>query len=374
MAVYITLTVVTVFLAWFVRDTVNVQVNSFERKTTRFTRQQMSNLLFVFLIGFFLILVSAGRVAVGNDYWVYRNNFNIIAHNGHVSSEVGFNIVVWILTRLLGEDNYIPIFAFFSIITITIFLKAIWDQAEWFLGTMFLFMTGGFFFSSMNSVRYYLVIAICMYATKYVLRKEYLKFIFLICFAALFHKSVLVVIPLYLIARYFAEHKIPKWIYLLGGLFLVSMALFQDFYRRIVFLFYPYYENSAFDTNDVSFTNIAKCMAVIVLGAVCYKVSLKENETNRFYYLLNVGALFLYTFGFFIPEISRIGYYLIISQIFLIPSILVRIEKKWLRLFFTSGVAVCYIAYFAFFLHTAASVDIRLLPYSSWILEMIRGV
>lgn len=367
MAVYITLTILTVFLAWFVSNQEYVKVNISGRTKPGFTREQTANLLLVAGIGFLLIVISAGRIAVGNDYWVYRQNFNIIANNGHISSEIGFNVVVWLLVRIFGYDNYIPIFAVFSILTVCLFLKALWDQAEWFAGSVFLLMTGGYYFSSLNSIRYYLAVAVCMYSMKYVMRKDYLKFILIICLAALFHKSVLVVIPVYLLARFLAERKIPKWIYILGGLFVASMILFQDFYRKIIFFFYPYYENSAFDNGDVSFTNIAKCVGVLLLGCICYKCALKENVYNKFYFLLNIGALILYTFGSFIPEISRIGYYLIISQIFLIPSILIRVEKKGLRIFYTAGVAVCFLAYFAIFLRAASGVGVRLLPYSSWI-------
>lgn len=367
MAVYITLTVLTVLLAWFVNNREYVQVNISGRKKPGFDRQQTANLLAVAAIGFLLIVISAGRIAVGNDYWVYRQNFRIIANNGPISSEVGFNVVVWLLVRIFGYDNYVPIFAVFSIVTVCLFLKSMWDQAEWFAGSVFLFMTGGYFFSSMNSIRYYLAVAFCMYAMKYVLRKEYLKFILLICLAALFHKSVLVVIPIYLAARFLAERKIPKWIYILGGAVITSMICFQDFYRRIIFFFYPYYENSAFDNGDVSFTNIAKCLGVFVLCCICYQYALKDNVNNRFYFLLNVGALILYTFGSFIPEISRIGYYLIVSQVFLIPSVLIRVERKGLRILFTAGVAVFFAAYFAIFLRTASGAGVRLLPYSNWI-------
>lgn len=367
MAVYITLTVLTVAFSWFVKNRDYVELNIAGTADVNRSRQRTANFLLVAVIGFLLILISAGRIAVGNDYWVYRQNFNIIASHGHVSSEPGFNAVVRMLVWIFGYDNYIPIFAVFSIVTVCLFLKALWDQSEWFAASFFLFMTGGYYFSSMNSIRYYLAVAVCLYSMKYVLRKEYLKFIVIICAAALFHKSVLVVIPMYLLAHFLAERRIPKWIYVLGGILIGSMICFQDFYRRIIFVFYPYYENSAFDNGDVSFTNIAKCIGVIVLGMICYKSALKENVRNRFCFLLNVGALILYTFGSFIPEISRIGYYLIISQIFLVPSLLIRVEKKGLKILLTAGTAVCFLLYFGLFLKTASGAGIRLLPYSNWI-------
>lgn len=368
MAVYVVLTVITVVLAGFVSNQEYVQRNIAGTGVPECERQRLSNLFLVSVIGFFLILVSAGRVAVGNDYWVYRDNFLLIADHAHVSSEPGFNAVVRLLVWIFGYDNYIPVFAFFSVVTICFFMKALWDQSEWFVFSFFLFMTGGFYFSSMNSVRYYLVVAVCLYSMKYVLRKEYLKFTVIICIAALFHKSVLVVLPAYLLAHFLAERKIPKWVYGAGGTFIASLLLFRDFYRKIIFALYPYYEDSAFDHVNFSVVNILKCVAVVVLGIICYRCALKGNVRNRFYFFLNIGALVLYTFGSFIPEISRIGYYLIISQIFLIPNLLLRIENKKIKNLLVAGTVICYLVYFAFFLKKAPDDGIRLLPYFNWII------
>lgn len=57
------------------------------------------------------------------------------------------------------------------------FLKALHDQADWYVVSLFLLLTQGFYFNSMNSVRYYFALALAMYAQKYVLRGEYGKFI-----------------------------------------------------------------------------------------------------------------------------------------------------------------------------------------------------
>ncbi len=330
-------------------------------------RQRACNICAVTAIFVLLAAVSACRIAVGNDYWVYRFQFNLIMQNRHVSYEPGFNLVVWVIQSLFGYDNYLPVFGFFSIATAYFFAKAMYDQAEWFAATVFLLMTGGYYYSSLNNVRYYFVLSIALYAMKYVLRKQYGVFIAWILFAALFHKSILVVIPIYLIAHYLAEHQIPKWLYVIGVAFLVSLLVFKNFYRRIIFFFYPFYEGSAFDKVNISFTNIAKCMGVLLLCLVFYKMALKENVQAKFYFFLNLAGFAVYTFGSFIPEVSRIGYYMIVSQIFLVPSVLMRIQNKGWRVFWTLGVAVAFLGYFVLFLHSAKDVSIRLVPYLNWI-------
>lgn len=77
----------------------------------------------------------------------------------------------------------------------------------------------------------------------------------------------------------------------------------------------------------------------------------------------------LYCFGSFIPEISRIGYYLNISMVFLIPGILVKIENKRWRRIMTAAAVLAFIAYFAVFLRGAYDISIRILPYRNWIFD-----
>lgn len=372
MAVYITLTVLVVTLGLLVKNRDYVQFHTDvslreSRLQKGINRQQAWNRIPVIAIFLLLAGVSACRIAVGNDYWVYRDQFKLIMQSRHVSYEAGFNLVVMAIQDLFGYDKYLPVFGFFSIVTSFFFVKAMYDQGEWFGFSVFLLMTNGYYFSSLNSVRYYFALAVAMYAMKYVLRKQYGVFIAWIIFAAFFHKTILVVIPIYLFAAWLANHRVSKWIYAGLGAFLLSLVVFRSFYRRIVFLFYPFYEGSAFDKVDFSYTNIAKCIAVLALCVIFYRAAVKEEVRNRFYFFLMVAGLSVYTFGGFIPEVSRIGYYMTVSQVFLVPGVLSRIENKKWRTLFTCAVVVAYTVYFALFLRSAYDINIRLLPYLNWI-------
>jgi len=175
------------------------------------------------------------------------------------------------------------------------------------------------------------------------------------------------VIPVYLAAGWLSERKLPRWTYPAAGVFVASLLLFPEFYRRIIFTFYPYYENSVFDNGDVSYTNIAKAVGAILLALLFYRQTVREDRQNRFYLLLNVMGLITYAFASFIPEISRIGYYFIVSQVFLLPGILADIPQKRVRRFFIVCVGLAFTAYFGLFLRDAWDVNVRLLPYLNWI-------
>lgn len=369
--VYILLTVVTVWLGLFVdnRPYVADSLQGGRKIGQKYTtdRQKARNRIAIFAIFCLLTGVSACRIAVGNDYWVYRDNFKLIAQERYVSYESGFNAIVKWMQLLFGYDRYLPVFGFFSIVTVFFFVKALENQAGSFAFSLFLLLTGGYYFNSLNTVRYYLALAIALYSMKYVLRGAYDKFILWILAGTMFHKSILLVIPVYLTAKALAAAHLKKWHYIAGGILIASLIFCQGFYKEIIFYFYPYYRDSAFDNGQLSYTNIAKCVCVLLLCGICYKKSLRENVNNRFYFFLNLAGFVVYCCGSFIPEVSRVGYYMIISQVFLLPQLLHDMENGILKKLCTAGVIGGFSVYFLFLLKGMYAVDVRLLPYLNWI-------
>lgn len=319
----------------------------------------------VILIAVFLLLfaVSACRIAVGNDYWVYRYQFLLIAQDRHVSYEIGFQAVVYLMQLIFGYDNYLPIFGLFSALTVFFFVKAMYRQSDCFSYTIFLLMTGGYYFMSFDNVRYYFVLSIALYAMRFALEKKYWRFLLWVGIAACFHKTVLIVIPIYLVARIVWTKK-NVWLIPTA---VVLLVLGKEVLKFVIFKFYPYYEGSVFEDTNVSWANIAKCGAVLVFALIYFKSIVAKNKHLYFYFNLNLGALLLYSFASYIPELSRICYYMLIGQIFLIPGILVRIEKKWQRILWTILIGVAFAGYFFIFLKRAYATEIRLLPYLNWI-------
>ena len=371
--VYVFLTLVTVGLALCIDNRKELLPGLLGRRLYGeqggLSRKGARNQVAEFAIYALLTGVSACRIAVGNDYWVYRDNFKLIAQDRHVSSESGFNFIVRCMVELFGYDNYLPIFALFSIVTVFFFVAALHYMGEHYAFSLFLLLTGGYYFHSLNSVRYYLALAIALFSMKYVLSGQYEKFVLLIVAGALFHKSVLLVIPVYLAARFLASVKLKVWHYVVGVLFLLSLVFGQEFYRTIIFKFYPYYEGSVFDNGQISYVNIGKCLATLVLSMICYRKILKDSLVYKFYFYLNLFGLVAYCCGSFIPEVSRVGYYMIISQVFLLPGLVKNMEKGWFRTLCTIGVIGAFSLYFVMLLRDMYAVDVRLLPYLNWIFD-----
>ena len=122
MIIYSLVTVILVAVAVMVKEN-----SIYER--TKSLKQLKINETIAFAVFFVLAFLSGTRIAVGNDFWVYRNNFELIAQSRVVSSEFGFNLIVKIVQWFAGYDNYMPIFFVFSAITAYFFVKALYDES-----------------------------------------------------------------------------------------------------------------------------------------------------------------------------------------------------------------------------------------------------
>lgn len=365
MILYLLVTALTVLMAYFVSSAYAGKSSNMGRMAAK-GRQELLNA--VLLAGIFAVLfaLSALRIGIGNDYWVYRYNFlHIISGDTEVSYEIGFKALVKVLQGLFGYDNYRIVFAVMAFLTCFFFIKGLYENADWFVMSFFLFMANGFYFMSFSTVRYYFALAVCAYAIKFLFEKDYVRFVFWIIFAAFFHKSVLLVIPVYIIAYYLKWNK--KTVWLIPAACAV-LAAGKTLLRKLIFIFYPYYEGDLIlDVETISYANIAKCLAVLIFSLIYYKKAIKGNRKAETLFNLNLFALLIYSFGYYIPETSRICYYMILGHVFLIPVVLKAIESKKQKIFFLCSVILAYTMYLVIFIVKSREPSVLLLPYMTWL-------
>ena len=355
----------TIALACLVKNQPQLVEEKFHKN--EFARRQGLNTLCLLAIFSVLFLLSALRMEVGNDYETYVDTIHEIYVGGYVVTEPLFNGVVKVLCKLSGGENYLLVFGFFAFVTIWIFLKVLYEQTEDFPMAFFLFMTLGIYFRTFNTVRYYFVLALTLYSFRYVLKKEYVKFVLLILLAAFFHKSVLVVIPIYLIAN--MEWK--KWFEVILTAGALGMFLCQDFIMKIALELYPSYKDTIFLETETGLSgnlmSVLRCAVIFVFAVICYKDSVENQKENIFYFKLNFLAILLYLCGSFLPLVGRIGYYLITSHILFVPGLLRGIQSDKKRKMFTVLAIIVGVIYFLLFLRSANQPGVRVLPYKSWL-------
>lgn len=373
MILYITVAAVTTLLAGMVNCRPALQ-------PYRITRQQMCNRVCLSAVFVILSALSACRLNVGNDYARYVEFMHLVNCDAYVPTEIGFNLLVKLLYGLSGFENYLLVFAVYAFVTVGIFLLAMYEQSEDFPLTFFLFMALGYYFQTFSTVRYYLALALALYSMKFVLRGQWGRFLVLILLGSAFHKSLLVVIPLYFLAT------LPwkKWQLAVGALFCTTFLFCQDFYLKLVVLLYPTYEDTEYLEGGTSYINILRCTAVLVFAGIVYwqerrlrgkaEISKEDAEVRdglaaaeHFYFYLNLGALVLYVFCSFLPIISRIGYYLTISHLFYLPLLLGRLRDGRWRSVFRVGILLAAILYFMIYMSRAGNDGTLILPYKTFL-------
>ena len=355
MIIYLTLTAVVVLSALLLKQRkLNIASGSI-------TRQGAVNVIVLLFIFSALFWVSALRVNVGNDYAKYVEFMHLVYSHAYVPTEPGFNALTYAIYYLCGFENYILVFAVFAFFTIYFFMLAMWQQSEWFTFSFMMFMLLGYYFQSISTVRYYLALGMALYSVKFVIKRDWPRFILMVLVGALFHKSVLVILVLYPLARI-------RWRRWMGGVFgiiCVSCLFLQDLYLKIVVFLYPSYKDTEYLSGGTSPMSIFRCLLVLVISLWLYRDVIKDNICYTFYFYCNLMALALYVFGAFLPIISRIGYYLTVTHILFVPALLLHIkDDRKKRTMVVLTVLFC-IGYFALYMRGASADGVRILPYKT---------
>ena len=326
----------------------------------------------LFLIALILMVPAILRQETGNDYLRYVEFFHLASIDAYVPTEAGFNWLAKAVYGLCGYENYLLLFAIYAAMTILVMLTVIRQQAENFCFSFFLFMMFGYYFQSFNTMRYYFALSLSLLAMTCLLRRKYAGFVILALLAALFHKTALITLLLYPVAaRRWKKRELAAGVAL--GL---AVLLLHEKAMELLLSLYPSWEGTVdlAAGTSISWVNIAKCLAVLLLA---YYVRADEDpETFRGRQLVMYRnsayiGLLLYVFGWFIPEVSRICYYLTFTQIFYLPMLLSglpeteqgRIQKKLLTILVIAAALV----FFALFLRTAYRDTIKILPYKSFL-------
>lgn len=367
MTVYIVLALITCSLTLLLDREAAVDESIIENGTL--TRSFYKNKIIYYAIFFILFVISAGRIAIGGDYWSYTAIFNLLAQNrdGAVATEVGFNLLVKIVQHLFGYDGkqYIIIFAIVAFFTILFFIKGFKNLSENFPLTFFLFMMLGYYLSSFDSIRNYLTFAMALFAVKYLFKKQYWKFVMLALIGSFFHISILLILVAYPLGKI----KWKPWFITVLSAATLSLLFLKPLYRKLVFLIYPQYEGTIYDNADVSYVNIARCLGVLVLSVILFKKVIKGNEKNLFFFKMNIFATIVYCFCSFLPIVSRVGYYFNIFQLILVPHLIKGLPKKWMRITATGLTVLGGICYYLYFLYSNTGKGIFIVPYMNWVMH-----
>ncbi len=369
---------VYVILYWFeIVIALYFEKKGYSRKlavTIEHNKLRINARTFLILLLMFLPLFSimGFRDGIGADFYNYKKIYST-ARDGignYYNVEIGY----WLLNRILGFffENEQAIFVVTAFVTMWAYIRGFLVTSRKLMIPLAAFLGIGYYFYAMNITRQYLAISIVCLSYHYLEEEKYLYFFSAVVFAALFHQSVLIWIPVYLLVRFVR-----------GKIFYIASLIFAIAFRMgmpYVILFLTNYTsyahffttNSSFIQSRTSIWNILISGSVFFAGFIFKKNILRVNKHNenrlKFIWIMLIGYI-----GFSILGDSIVR--LVLNFFFLIPMVLndffEGFNKSFSR-FYKFLFVILMFGLMVFILTYSGNASNHFIPYRSCFDENIR--
>ena len=291
--------------------------------------------MYLIVIGSVLFLLAAFRDGIGYDYENYRRIFNLITIDkvpqGSSNVEWGFYLL-----NLISYSFTIVIFIS-ALIAIPMKIKLICEYSEDGLLSLIMYFTSVFIMFDMGVIRQGIAITFMLFSVKYIINRDFKKFLIVILCGALFHITILVTIPLYFLNYIEFDRKViygASFVALLFSIFKVTTIIFR-LLSKLPLGTISYKLNYYLNSNQSNLTmSLIKRIIFLVLFVEFFK--LKNIRDKKALVFLNGYFLSILVMGFFssvdiIGGRGSMGLYFM--QVFLFAIMMRRTEKKPLKLF-----------------------------------------
>lgn len=156
------------------------------------------------LIVFIILLYISGFRSTSSigDTMFYSYSYRLFVENPYVNfkgKDYGFSLLVLLLTKISTDPQILIVFTAF--ITNAFNILTLYKHSNPFeLGT-FLYFATVVFYVTMNGIRQAMVAAIMFWASRYIIKNDWIKYLVIVIILSRFHSSAIILIPIYFICR-----------------------------------------------------------------------------------------------------------------------------------------------------------------------------
>lgn len=300
---------------------------------------------FIFFSFTILFLFLALRYDYGNDYLDYlyiHQSFN------EGMSAWGEKDVLFKQLNLLVSDFklMIAIISFFYIMVIYYLVKKEVPYNYYWLSVIILLINPYLFLIHLSSVRQTIALCFFIIAVYFAINKKVLMYFIFILIASGFHKSALLLLPIY----FFLNLKSMKMKYLIILIFSLASLLFTplfDFVLNSVILLFPRYDYYlTFELGNSLRSTILSFFFFIMIVTNINKLKGKEIVFGK----LALIATTLSILSYKVSMITRLNIYFEIFMVIAIPLIIYRTKRLEIRLVWLTGaISIYLLRYYSFF-------------------------
>lgn len=335
--------------------------------------KKKQNTFFSCLVFLLYALVACNRsYSVGTDMVNYLTRFNIVADcsfadfpylNAKWGFEYGFLVLYKLLSMVgLSERGFVIFTSLFTLISVYRFVLK-YSKAPCL--SMFFYCLFMMFGTSLNLVRLFLALGICLYALDFLICKKFLQFTITIIFASLFHTSALVFLLIYIF----------KFVHLTKIniiFFFVACIITYLFGDKIVSLLMRsfstyYYERYGSLIGEGSGTGMLLMLIVIFVFCMFhYRMVNKMDENFSIWLQMVLICIGLTVLALHLNVAARLTWYFKTALIILLPNTFLNIKlksKKEAIVLAAIIIVACFFPYFFYYIPTMATDNAGIIPY-----------
>ena len=286
------------------------------------SEQRVPKSLFTFFTTIILVLVAGLRWGVGTDYFSYAMNYSGYSASSltELKFEMGIRVISVVAQYLY--DDYATMFFIASLLTIGLFVFTIAKNSKMFVFSILLFIFIGSWNGTFNAVRQFLACAILFAGHRYIIEKEFFKYLLVVGIATAFHVSAVIMLPLYFIVTRKVDF---KQILLLAFTVIILIFSYDYLFTVAGMLKDRTIELDSYMTSQVSIWRIAVNFAP--LGLLLLRTG-NDKKITDFDFYLNLliinAALMAATMNS--AYLARVGIYTSIYTTIALPKLLERFD------------------------------------------------
>lgn len=289
---------------------------------------------YIFIIWMLLTVISGLRFNVGTDYRAYAQMFielvNGTANDIWLNKEIGYLWLVDIVNFFGG--NYQLVFFLMSVSITTFFYKGLvyffkGNQTYLLLSTLLFIPI--FYFLSMNIIRQALVAAIFLYSIKFIIQKNFFKYLFVILIATMFHKSAIILFPLYWLLNMRYSNNILLFYFLFGISLVIAnpIEIMIDMLYSSKIFYISYLRSDDYNIQSSLFSISITYLSTLLTLSLLLLLN-RENKKENILFNSMIFFVLLRLLAIDIDILNRLSFYFKPFFIIFIIFVVSKISKK----------------------------------------------
>lgn len=333
--------------------------NTYKAKSNLKTKKQYAYgyIVFAFITAAILIFVGGFRFRVGADYGNYTMAYYVRKDQWveHLLTfdEPGLAVICKLASMIY--DDYATMFFICSLITIGMYLITITKYCdETFIISILLFIFTGSWAGSFGAIRQYLAAAVIFIGHRLILERKFFKYALLILAAMFFHRTAIIMLPVYFIAT----RKINVRTILILILVVVAIIYSYDSIFDVMSVLKD--EDQAqyeYMQTQVNAFRVLVAFAPIGLYFITSRRRRPHNdkEVNFYSMLLFINAAFLLSTSNS-AYLARVAIFTEAFPVIAFPKLL-KYEPKATKNLYMAIILVCYFAYFSYQIYCSDALN-----------------